>query len=729
MRTSILFFALMTSILFGAQQAKAGLPAAKLESDGTTMTILYLNTAKPESYKYADEWGEWKDVVTKVVFDESMKNSVPTSTVQWFKGFAQLTTIENLSYLNTSEVETMNEMFYGCTRLTGVNVTKFNTAKVINMYAMFAYCRNLTALDICNFSMVRVTGVEAMFKGCDGLQTIYCNDNWTKLGNLTGENMFSGCTALVGQNGTGYDAEHVDVAYAHPDYTGNKGYFTKRAVCWKPTNVQITNLKATSVTFEWEAENGYHSTQIRKAEGTWSSGASAIGFSMTYNNLDPETDYEIRVRTECTSTSYSEWETLSFTTPAECTAPTNLKYNNLSATGVTLKWTGSLTHQDHIVNWKKSTESEYNTMYTKNNYQNLIGYLEPETTYDVQIIAKCGTSNYSDPLVGQFTTPALPCELPTDLLATETTTTSLLITWTGHGESKWRLIHQRKGDPSSIKSIDDITTNSYMIEGLIQNTSYLVSLQADCGSNQSEWTDEVEFTTAAMTPTTVCKKAYLDYISQQTTTATIDILEVEDQVAWLVRWKPTTESQWTTISTSTTTVQLTSLTPETEYELQIKADCGDGNTSAWSDSYNFTTEKEEVIECLTPTNVLFNYENGLLKATWTPGKDEQAWVYYVYYRDTEVGNDYVFTPETEAYNVLQLGFEPGNKLGIAVSAVCDITNEIYSDLTEIAYFEIPNTEGFDNILTNTRAAKVLRDGHLFIERNGKIYHITGIELK
>ena len=38
--------------------------------------------------------------------------------------------------------------------------------------------------------------------------------------------MFNNCTALVGGNGTVFDANHIDITYARPDQFGQPGYFT-----------------------------------------------------------------------------------------------------------------------------------------------------------------------------------------------------------------------------------------------------------------------------------------------------------------------------------------------------------------------------------------------------------------------------------------------------------------------------------------------------------------------
>ena len=54
----------------------------------------------------------------KVIFESSFSNVRPTSTKNWFHSFADLTVIEGLENLNTSNVKTMRCMFYGCSGLT-----------------------------------------------------------------------------------------------------------------------------------------------------------------------------------------------------------------------------------------------------------------------------------------------------------------------------------------------------------------------------------------------------------------------------------------------------------------------------------------------------------------------------------------------------------------------------------------------------------------------------------
>ncbi|MBQ9293452.1 MAG: hypothetical protein IJ219_00810, partial [Bacteroidaceae bacterium] len=72
----------------------------------------------------------------------------------------------------------------------------------------------------------KVRDMGMMFLACTKLTTICCDKDWS---NSTAESgyMFSGCTSLVGGNGTAFDSNVIDATYARPDGgTENPGYFT-----------------------------------------------------------------------------------------------------------------------------------------------------------------------------------------------------------------------------------------------------------------------------------------------------------------------------------------------------------------------------------------------------------------------------------------------------------------------------------------------------------------------
>ena len=58
--------------------------------------------------------------------------------------------------------------------------------------------------------------------------------------------------------------------------------------------------------------------------------------------------------------------------------------------------------------------------------------------------------------------------------------------------------------------------------------------------------------------------------------------------SWNVRYR-VAGGQWTTATSNTNQYAVTGLTAETNYEVQVQADCGNGNLSEWSASLNVTT--------------------------------------------------------------------------------------------------------------------------------------------
>ena len=207
--------------------------------NGTTM-VLYYDDQKSSRANVVEGWTpengtsdmSWDDryFFTTVELDASMQAARPTSTINWFKFMEHITGIVHLDYLNTSVVTDMSFMFFDCLSLTSLDVTHFITANVTDMFCMFCRCTSLTSLDVIGFDVSNVTTMSSMFGDCSSLRTIYCNADWSASMVLkSSEDMFDECTSLIGGNGTAYDANHTDAAYARPDGGASApGYFTRK---------------------------------------------------------------------------------------------------------------------------------------------------------------------------------------------------------------------------------------------------------------------------------------------------------------------------------------------------------------------------------------------------------------------------------------------------------------------------------------------------------------------
>ena len=109
---------------------------------------------------------------TKATFDESFALYQPTSCDSWFFYYLRLEEIENLHYLNTSKVTTMEGMFMQCNVIKSLDLSAFETSNVENFYGMFAHCKELESLDVSNFDTSAATNMREMFIRCLKLKTI-----------------------------------------------------------------------------------------------------------------------------------------------------------------------------------------------------------------------------------------------------------------------------------------------------------------------------------------------------------------------------------------------------------------------------------------------------------------------------------------------------------------------------------------------------------------------------
>lgn len=165
-------------------------------------------------------------LVKQVVFDPTFADVRPTTTYCWFAWMINLESITGIEYLNTSSVTTMHWMFQGCYVLSSLDLSGFNTENVTDMSGMFAYYR-LPKLDLTSFNTAKVKDMSFMFCYSPSLTTIYVGSGWSTAAVTQSLEMFLNCDGIIGSQGTTYDSQHIDKAYAHIDGgLSNPGYFT-----------------------------------------------------------------------------------------------------------------------------------------------------------------------------------------------------------------------------------------------------------------------------------------------------------------------------------------------------------------------------------------------------------------------------------------------------------------------------------------------------------------------
>ena len=195
----------------------------KSAQDRNTITkITFMDSYTPASYdeKWAADVDGTGDITcyrtgTEIIIAGNGSGKIKANadssylfSARGYDCFTELTSIENLALVDTSNVTNMNWMFYNCSGLTSLNLSNFNTANVTDMFHMFGRCEGLTSLDISGFDTANVTDMSYMFDSCSKLASLDVSRfNTSQVTNMSG--MFSYCRSLASLDVSRFNTSQV----------------------------------------------------------------------------------------------------------------------------------------------------------------------------------------------------------------------------------------------------------------------------------------------------------------------------------------------------------------------------------------------------------------------------------------------------------------------------------------------------------------------------------------
>ncbi|MBO1116163.1 immunoglobulin-like domain-containing protein [Enterococcus hirae] len=119
-----------------------------------------------------------------------------------------VTEIEGLSQLDTSNVTVMACMFYEISSVKSLDVSGFDTSKVTNMHSMFCDMSSVTSLDLSNFDTSNVKDMSSMFYGMGSVTSLdvsgFDTSNVTTM-----HSMFTGMGGITSLDLSGFDTSNV----------------------------------------------------------------------------------------------------------------------------------------------------------------------------------------------------------------------------------------------------------------------------------------------------------------------------------------------------------------------------------------------------------------------------------------------------------------------------------------------------------------------------------------
>ena len=400
-------------------------------------------------------------------------------------------------------------------------------------------------------------------------------------------------------------------------------HFTTTVACPAPTGLTVSNVGMTTATLSWQgAADSYNITC-----GTDNLTSTTNSINLT--GLTAGTSYTVTVQSDCGTEGTSSVATYTFTT-ALCDVTDQCTYTFLLTDGYGDGWNGGyLTVQQGAIaiavleavnhgGGNVVTTDTVTLSLCDNESTSLVwtaGSWASEASF--VLVGPDGSTIYTSPSMDNYSTytfttdcsgsgPAT-CDVPTGLsvAAASITQTTATATWTAGGtETAWNVAYKPVASTNWQTAIVSATT--YPMSNLTPNTQYEIRVQASCGDNvTSDWTTSVTFTTLDNeTPTCPAPTGLTATVDHTDVTLTWQ-QEPNTATEWQINYRLATESNWSTVTATTTTYTLTDLTANAQYVANVVAHCTNGLTSDESNTVTFETNNIGVEDYLNKAVTLY----------------------------------------------------------------------------------------------------------------------------
>lgn len=432
--------------------------------------------------------------------------------------------------------------------------------------------------------------------------------------------------------------------------------------CMWPTNLAVSNVTAHTAELSWTSD------------GTaWQIGYSTDGFvteqyvevtenPYTLTGLDPETDYEVRVQTNCGGGTYSVFCTpVAFTTEVACPAPTDLVISDITAYSANVNWSPSEGTFEFryspdvrpIANFDDSQMHNWTNIDADGDgYVWVLGSEAAGVYHNAGVdVTGQGYNNSHDFIIsGSYSNYAGVALTPDNYLVSPQITLGGSISfWACAQDANYAAEHF--GVAVSTTGNTDAADFTTIAEWTFGSRSATVfrSSKAPRGGNraQTEW---VQYTVDLSAYSGQGYVAIRHFGCTDQFMLNVDDIYIE---------QPGFELPWIY---PTTLPALTNLDPETTYIVQVRANCGDEGYSAWLEG-TFTT----LPACMVPTNlVISNIDKRSADLAWIANGEETQWQICLNGDETNL-----ITVSDTSYSFTNL--TPETLYNVKVRAYCDET--------------------------------------------------------
>lgn len=436
-----------------------------------------------------------------------------------------------------------------------------------------------------------------------------------------------------------------------------------------PTGLTTTNITNSTATISWNAvadAASYKVEYILSTESIWVRAANATtATSLNISNLLASKIYKFRVRVNCASGDTSTYTTSSTFTTLCSAAPTGLSASSVTNSSATLSWTASAGASSYTVDYKLTSSGTWTNAATATTSTSVnVTGLTQGSLYDYRVKINCasGSTTYTS---AQFTTL---CNIaPTGLSTSSITNSSATLSWTASsGATSYDVDYKATSSGTWTNAATATTATSADISGLNAGTQYDYRVRANCSSGSTSYTSAQFSTLCNVAPTG------LSASSVTNSSVTLSWTASSGAVSYDVDYKLASSGTWTNAATATssTSVNLSSLSTGVQYDYRVRANCSVGSTSYTS--AQFTTLCSPAPSGLSANSVTTS------SATLSWSAMSGANNYDVDYKETSSGTWINIATATTSTSVGLTGLSYSTSYDYRVRANCAVGTTSYS---------------------------------------------------
>jgi titin len=305
-------------------------------------------------------------------------------------------------------------------------------------------------------------------------------------------------------------------------------------------------------------------------------------------------------------------------------SPSGLTATPLSSTQIQFTWTDNSSDETYFYIERKTgatgTYSQIGSVGANvTTYTNTGLTQGTEYYYRVRAYNASGYSTYSN----EASATTLTVSAPSDLAVAAVSYAQVTLTWTDNsGEEQGYRIERKTGAAGAYTQVGSVSANitTYTNTGLTQGTEYYYRVRAYTGSNNSEYSNEVNTTTLAL-------NAPSGLTSTATGATKIQLTWTDnsnDETGFQIERKTGSGNYAyvASVGASVTTYSNTGLTQNTEYFYRVRAYNG-SNYSPYSNEANATTQTLGAPTNLSVSAVSYTQ----VTLTWTDNSSDETYFY------------------------------------------------------------------------------------------------------